>query len=91
MPDGSEMLLAGNVRTFGRRELEKYLAPDKSSYLSRQHINIWYENGQYYIEDSNSTNGTRLNGKEIKGTGKNALKNGDAIDIADVLNITFKI
>ncbi len=91
MPDGGEMLLAGNVRTLGRQDFEKLLPEDRASFISRQHINIWYEDGKYYVEDSGSTNGTRLNGTEIRESGKQALVDGDVIELADKLSITFKI
>ena len=91
MPDGSEMLLAGNSRTLGRPDFEKLLPGDRASFISRNHINIWYEDGKYYIEDRGSTNGTRVNGSEIRGSGRQALVDGDVIELADKLSITFKI
>ncbi len=90
MPDGNAILLAGNARSFGRHDFEGFMPQDNVSYISRQHINIWYENGQYYIEDRSSTNGTRINGTDIKGTGRHALTDGDLIELADKLSITFK-
>lgn len=89
-PDGSEIILAGNNRSFGRNDFEKFMAADKVSYISRQHINIWYEDKQYFIEDRSSTNGTKVNGTEIKGSGRRALEDGDTIDLAGKLSITFK-
>jgi hypothetical protein len=91
MPDGSEVLLAGNVRSLGRKDFEKFLAPGDVSYISRQHINIWFEEGKYYIEDRSSTNGTKVNGTDIKDTGRHVLEDGDAIDLAGKLNITFRL
>ncbi len=90
MPDGKEILLAGNARSFGRSELEEFTPPEHVSYISRQHINIWSENGQYYIEDRSSTNGTKVNGTDIKGTGRHELADGDVIELAGKLSITFK-
>jgi hypothetical protein len=91
MPDGSEMLLAGSTRTFGRQDFEKLLPGDRVSFISRQHINVWYEDGKYYIEDRGSTNGTRINGSEIRSSGRQALVDGDVVELADKLSITFKI
>lgn len=91
MPDGTELLLAGNNRSFGRQDFDKFLAPDKRSFISRQHVNIWYEDDQYYIEDRSSTNGTHVNGSEIRGDGRHALKDGDVIELAGKLSVTFKI
>jgi len=91
MPDGSEMLLAGNTRTFGRPDFEKLLPGDRASFISRHHISVWYEDGKYYVEDRGSTNGTRINGSEIRGSGRQALVDGDVVELADKLSITFKI
>jgi len=91
MPDGGEMLLAGNTRTLGRQDFEKLLPGDRASFISRQHINVWYEDGKYYIEDRGSTNGTRINGADIRDSGRQALVDGDVIELADKLSITFKI
>jgi hypothetical protein len=90
LPDGSEVLLAGNARSFGRQDFQGCMLPENAGYISRQHFNIWYENGKYYIEDRSSTNGTKLNGKEIKGTGRHALADGDVIELAGKLSIAFK-
>lgn len=91
MPDGNEILLAGNARSFGRNDFDKFLPPDSAQYISRQHITLWYEDGQYYIEDRSSTNGTKINGADIKGTGRHELADGDIIELAGKLNITFRI
>jgi hypothetical protein len=90
MPDGNEILLAGNARSFGRHDFEEFMLRDHALYISRQHINIWYQDGQYYIEDRSSTNGTRINGIDVKGTGRHALADGDAIELAGKLTIAFK-
>ncbi|MGH9775272.1 MAG: adenylate/guanylate cyclase domain-containing protein [Candidatus Acidiferrales bacterium] len=66
---------------FGRTE-EKVammfdLSPDQK--VSRLHGRIWEEDGHYWVEDLNSSRGTRLNGIEIKGAGKRPLRVGDSI------------
>ena len=90
MPDGDEILLAGNARSLGRHDFEKFIPQEHVPYISRQHINLWYEDGQYYVEDRSSTNGTKINGTDIKGTGRHQLADGDAIELAGKLSITFK-
>src|SRR5215468_8870536 len=55
------------------------LSPDRS--VSRQHARISLQNGEYWLEDLNSSGGTRLNGQEIKGKGKSRLQPGDKIVI----------
>jgi hypothetical protein len=86
---GITMPVAG--RPLGRRDFRALISPDKADTISRQHILVTYENGVYYIEDPGSTNGTMLNGSEIKGSGKHTIENGDAVELAHALNLTFKV
>jgi len=88
--NGSELSLAGDGNPLGRRDFQSMVSPDKADLISRQHITVSYENGQCYIEDHGSTNGTRLNGSAIKGAGRHALKDGDTIDLAGALSIIFR-
>lgn len=88
--NGGELSLAGDGAPLGRRDFQHMVAPDKADLISRQHVSVSYENGQYYIEDQGSTNGTRLNGSSIKGTGRHALKDGDTIDLAGALSFVFR-
>lgn len=48
--------------------------------VSRRHARIYYGNGKFKIEDLNSTNGTFVNGKQIKSA---ELKHGDEINIGN--------
>src|SRR5260370_10518499 len=71
--------------TFGRAE-EKFpigldLTPDAK--VSRLHGRIWFEDGAWWIEDRNSSRGTRLNDVEIKETGKHQLRLHDIIRVGD--------
>jgi hypothetical protein len=90
LPGGNDILLAGNTRSFGRHDFEDFMPGANVSYISRQHINIWSENGLYYIEDRSSTNGTRVNGAAIKGTGRHVLSDGDVIELAGKLSLNFQ-
>ena len=90
MTDGSEILLAGNNRVLGRRDFEKVLQKDTAAYISRNHFSVGYSGGDYFIEDRNSTNGTKINGVDIKGQEKYKLEDGDEIEIAGKLIIRFR-
>jgi pSer/pThr/pTyr-binding forkhead associated (FHA) protein len=90
MPDGNEILLASNNVLMGRKDFEDFMPRENITYISRQHINIWYENGKYYVEDRSSTNGTRVNSREIKGTGRHAVADGDVVELASKLRIIFR-
>ena len=73
----------------GRNELRSFIDPDKASQISREHFRMYYEKGNYYIEDINSVNGTRINGSRITGKGRVLLNDGDVIAVADILSLTF--
>jgi len=66
-----------NGKDIGRAIDNDIVLPD--TYVSRKHAKISFENGVYVIEDLNSTNGTFLNGDDIKGKGKLPLKDDDEI------------
>ncbi|HOW51840.1 MAG TPA: FHA domain-containing protein [bacterium] len=51
--------------------------------VSRKHARIWNNNGTTYIEDSNSTNGSSLNGKQLKAGEPYKLTPGDELVIGD--------
>jgi hypothetical protein len=56
--------------------------------VSRIHAKIYREQGQYYIEDLNSTNGTALNGVELAPYSKAKLQSQDMLKFG---NFTFRI
>ena len=66
-----------------------YFIPDNTA-ISRSHCNIHTENGEYFIEDTNSTNHTYINGKIINSNVKVKLSNGDKVRLANE-DFTFSI
>ncbi len=59
-----------------------YFIADNTA-ISRSHCNIHTENGEYFIEDTNSTNHTYVNGNIINSNVKTKLTNGDKIRLAN--------
>ncbi|MFZ3217988.1 MAG: adenylate/guanylate cyclase domain-containing protein [Candidatus Acidiferrales bacterium] len=57
------------------------LSPDKK--ISRAHARIWKEGKGYWLEDLQSSRGTRLNGVEITGMGKQRIHTGDVIVVGE--------
>ena len=70
--------------TIGRGSDNDWIVEDEESYISSQHSEISYENGQYYITDL-STNGTFSNGApEPIGKGNTVqLNDGDKFSLGD--------
>lgn len=53
-------------------------------YVSRHHAKIYYFRGKYFIQDLNSTNGTKVNGLKIENYMGTPIKGGDRISLADI-------
>ena len=68
----------------GRSAAADVRVSDKS--MSREHAAISWEGDHYLIEDLQTTNGTRLNGKRVR---SGELNDGDKIQLGQTL-ITFR-
>ena len=86
---GKAIAVSGRPQMLGRNDFQS-LAPELAAMISRQHLRVESRDGGYFIEDNDSTNGTRLNGERITGKGRQSLKNNDLIDIGGVLKLTFR-
>ena len=75
---GARFDLFGGI-TIGRSAEADVRLDDR--YASGIHARIDPRRGHYYVEDLNSTNGTRLNSKELRGRAR--LNPGDLIQIGD--------
>ncbi len=53
------------------------------SQMSRRQFEIKFEEGAYLISDCGSSNGTRLNGRDLKGEKFQILNSGDVIQVGD--------
>ena len=55
----------------------------KDKLTSRRHATVRYENGQYYLYDDHSANGTFVNGQQIEDTVPYLLHDGDQVGIGE--------
>jgi pSer/pThr/pTyr-binding forkhead associated (FHA) protein len=53
------------------------------TYVSQLHARLFQQNGEGYVEDLGSTNGTYVNGKQI--TGVTRLKRGDHVQFGQTV------
>ena len=65
----------------GKKEAEADLVIDETG-VSRMHAKVFLKDGDYYLEDLNSTNGTFKNGLKLKPYEQKKLERGDEIRIA---------
>lgn len=76
-------LLEEDSVVIGKKRDESDMVIDNAS-VSRVHARIFYSNGDYMLEDLNSTNGTFKNGLRLKPYEKRKLMQGDEIKLGSV-------
>jgi len=93
-PDGSMLQIADQL-VLGREDFKGLIREEEINLISRKQMRIFREGNIYFVEDGHagqpSSNGTKLNGQDIAGTGKQPLRDGDTIVVADVLNLVAHI
>jgi hypothetical protein len=83
--DGAEIALDGGEVTIGRGGENQFVL--KVDGVSRKHARVFPYDNCWYIEDSGSTNGVRVNGEAVD---RVILNHGDTVEIGPVL-YTFSI
>ena len=91
LPNNMEIELDGNNLIMGRGDFARILNLDELGLISRNHFEIKPVNGQFYIEDLDSANGTMLNGEDIRGKGQTILNDSDVIELASAICLRFCI
>ena len=88
MKDGEAVYLPkpGEQMTLGRDP--KCTVPFQDGEVSRQHARIVEKDGKYYLQDSNSTNGTFLNGQRLEPGQWVEYKPGDSLGLGQKIELT---
>jgi hypothetical protein len=88
-------LLADIGMTHGanlRRELAGNELPQtEASKISNEHFRFESESGQIYFVDTDSTNGSSLNGTAVRPNERTPVKSGDTLSIASVVQATIRL
>lgn len=82
---GQSVTLEDDIFIIGRGNDCHLTLPERQ--VSRQHIRIMNESGNYVLYDLGSKNGTHLNGEQVQGTA--SLHDGDEIQIALAVRMVF--
>lgn len=77
-------ILIGRAADEGDDDIDLDLTPYGAYHfgVSRHHAVMTYKNGYVYLEDLDSTNGTRINGFQLSPNQKYRLRDGDEIEFA---------
>jgi len=87
---GGIIPLPVNGVNLGREDFRQFSLPGRIEMISREHVRVDCQDNNYYIEDRSSTNGTKLNGSKISGKGRIQLNDGDVVELADAVTLTFR-
>jgi hypothetical protein len=88
---GGALPLTRLPQTFGRDDFRNLVAPHLLDTISRRHFTIGYDyvRSTFIVWDEGSTNGTYVNGVDIRGKGPVPLKYGDTIAPANAIQLRF--
>jgi len=85
----TEWVLEPNEHVLGRYPSNDIVIPDP--YVSRRHAKLFFKDGNWFIEDLDSTNGTIVNNEDIRDKGPVVLvENAEIIIGLTVLTVKFQ-
>ena len=85
---GEEIMVERFPFTIGRSKSSDYVL--KINKISREHVRFTEKEGLYYITDTFSTNGVRVNGIKIEAGNEYRIDEGDMIQLSDnVYSVSF--
>lgn len=77
----------------GRSDFREVLPSETLGRISGRHLRVYQDAAGFWVEDGvggrASTNGTRLNGREIRNLGPQRLEAGDVLRLANVVDVTI--
>lgn len=91
LSNNNEIKITESEKIFGREDFLGAIPSDDLQFIGRQHFKIIKTDDGRYIEDMDSANGTKLDKREIKGSGQQKLEDGAKIQVADVLDLEYKV
>ena len=80
---GRSFVLSDRTADIGRGATKQVRLNEPS--VSRNHAKVYWENGQYYVEDLQSRNGTWINGNAIEGGVRVQVREGVPVAFGNVL------
>ena len=80
--DGKEILIGRNIHGITMEQISNGIFDCRV--LSRKHATIWSKNGNIFVMDLNSSNGTYINSEALQAQKPFQLKNGDTVQFGQV-------
>jgi pSer/pThr/pTyr-binding forkhead associated (FHA) protein len=90
LPNNNNIIVSGAERIIGREDFVGVVSTDKLLFIGKDHFRVKKKPDGFYIQDLNTKNGTKLNGKEVEGSSGKLLNSGDEILVGKTLKIRYK-
>lgn len=76
-------------RVVGREDFVGVISTDKLLYIGKDHLKITKVGDNFYIQDLNTKNGTKINGEDLVPNEKKLLRSGDEIEVGQTVKIYY--
>ncbi|TET91730.1 MAG: FHA domain-containing protein [Methanomassiliicoccales archaeon] len=90
LPNQQTRTLSGET-VLGRADFAGMVSAEDARKISKRHLRIFESGGAFYVEDGyqnrSSTNGTMLDGRDIRGSGPQKLSPGSTISLAGIMTL----
>ena len=90
LPNNNNIVVDGAERAVGREDFVGVISTDKLLYIGKDHIKIFKDGSNFFIQDLNTKNGTEVNGEKLLGNEKKLLNSGDKIMIGKTVCIQYQ-
>jgi len=89
LPNSGKIPIRSDETVLGREDFLGVTPPDDLLFVGKKHMKIIRKQGSFFIEDMNTKNGTKINGKALKSHERVKLKDKDRIVVANILNLEY--
>ncbi len=89
LPNSEKIPIRNDETVLGREDFLGTTSPDDLLFVGKEHLKIIRKLDNFFIEDMNTKNGTKINGKALKIHERLKLKDGDRIVVANILNLKY--
>jgi pSer/pThr/pTyr-binding forkhead associated (FHA) protein len=89
LPNNNNILVDGAERVVGREDFVGVISTDKLLYIGKDHLKITKDGDNFYLQDLNTKNGTKINGETLLSNERKLLNSGDEVEVGQTVKIYY--
>jgi hypothetical protein len=89
LPNNNNIIVDGAERVVGREDFVGVISTDKLLYIGKDHLKITKDGDNFYIQDLNTKNGTKINGETLLSNERKLLNSGDEVEVGQTVKIYY--